>query len=112
MKSFVARFCQIFVLSLTTLLVVSVTFSVIAPAQAGVAPERHVRDQAQAGQAKLLASYGDLPLAFEPNQGQAQKDVRFAARAKSVTVLLSDREIALGILFHAPLAGRYDWRRT
>jgi hypothetical protein len=38
----------------------------------------------------LMQSYGDVPLAFEPNQGQAQKNVRFVARARGMTLLLRD----------------------
>src|SRR5579871_3467869 len=35
---------------------------------------------------------GMLPIVFEPNQGQAESDVRFLSRFGSSTVLLSDRE--------------------
>ena len=45
----------------------------------------------------MVANYGDVPLAFELNQGQAESGVRFAARAKGLTVLLSDREIELAV---------------
>ncbi len=46
-------------------------------------------------QAKVAANYGDLPLAFEPNLGQAPAEVRFSARAQGATVLLKNREVVL-----------------
>jgi hypothetical protein len=45
----------------------------------------------------VIQSYGDLPLAFEPNQGQASDDVRFMARARGVTVFLKDAGAQLTI---------------
>ena len=39
--------------------------------------------------------FGDVPLAFEPNQGQANPDVRFVSRAQALTVLLKDDEATL-----------------
>ena len=38
---------------------------------------------------------GDIPLIFEPNQGQALPDVRFVSRAQGLTVLLKDDEVTL-----------------
>ena len=38
---------------------------------------------------------GDVPLAFEPNQGQAGPDVRFVSRAQGLTVLIKDGEATL-----------------
>jgi hypothetical protein len=42
-----------------------------------------------------LQSYANVPLAFEPNEGQAAADVRFLSRARDLTVLLKDREATL-----------------
>lgn len=39
--------------------------------------------------------YGNLPLAFEPNMGQAGPQVRFVARTAGVNVLLTDTEALL-----------------
>src|SRR4030081_499482 len=39
--------------------------------------------------------YGELPLTFEPNEGQAGVDVRFVARARGASVLLQDRRATL-----------------
>ncbi len=44
--------------------------------------------------AKLVASYGKLPLSFETNQGQVDH-VRFMARGASCTVFLADNEAVL-----------------
>ena len=52
--------------------------------------------------AEVESSYGELPLAFEPNEGQAGEGVRFAARARGLAVLLGDREISVAVTGHAP----------
>ena len=39
--------------------------------------------------------YGELPLTFEPNEGQAGVDVRFVARTRGTSVLLQDRGATL-----------------
>jgi len=41
------------------------------------------------------AKYGELPLAFEPNQGQSTSDVRYLARARGFTALLSEHGATL-----------------
>ncbi|MCC6588579.1 MAG: SBBP repeat-containing protein [Bryobacterales bacterium] len=41
---------------------------------------------------KLVASYGKLPLHFEPNQGQWDSQVRFASRGPNFGLFLSDTE--------------------
>jgi hypothetical protein len=42
-----------------------------------------------------VTSYGEIPLAFEPNLGQVSADVRFVARARELSVLLEDRRATL-----------------
>jgi len=37
---------------------------------------------------RVLEAYGDLPLSFEPNRGQAAADVRFLSRVDGMTALL------------------------
>ncbi len=39
--------------------------------------------------------YGELPLTFEPNEGQAPADARFVARARGASVLLQDHGATL-----------------
>jgi hypothetical protein len=46
-------------------------------------------------QAKLLASYGTLPLSFEANQGQLDERVKFVTRAGSYTLFLTRDEAVL-----------------
>ncbi len=45
-----------------------------------------------AAQAKVQAAYGRLPLAFEANQGQAEKKVRFLSRGGGYSLFLSSTE--------------------
>jgi Beta-propeller repeat len=98
MKSFVSPFCKLPYFQ-STVLILSAVFSVTAWAQAGVVAANLDKGHtsAKAGQTELVSNYGDVPLAFEPNQGQAENGVRFAARAKGLTVLLRDREIDLSV---------------
>jgi hypothetical protein len=51
----------------------------------------------QPSQAKINESVGKLPLAFEPNQGQVDPQVKFLARAKGYTALLTENEAVLAI---------------
>jgi Beta-propeller repeat/FG-GAP-like repeat len=41
--------------------------------------------------ARLLESYGKLPLSFEANQGQTDEDVKFLSRGKGYTMFLTSR---------------------
>src|SRR5260370_29850659 len=63
-----------------------------------------------------LQSYANVPLAFEPNEGQAAADVRFLSRARDLTVLLKDREATLivppvpkGLSVAMPIATRMQF---
>ena len=44
---------------------------------------------------KILASYGNLPLAFEPNQGQARGGTQFLARGRAYSILLTPQQATL-----------------
>jgi hypothetical protein len=46
-------------------------------------------------EATLASNYGHLPLAFEPNMGQANTQVRFLARGRGITAFFTDHETAL-----------------
>jgi hypothetical protein len=48
-----------------------------------------------ASKARVLKSYGALPLSFELNQGQADGSVRFLARGQGYTILLKPSEAVL-----------------
>ncbi len=63
------------------------------------------RTQAKS-EVKLADNYGKLPLAFEPNVGQADSGVRFLARGGGVTAFFADSEITL------VLSGNPESKRT
>ena len=50
-----------------------------------------------ASKARVLKSYGALPMSFEVNQGQADRSVRFLARGQGYTILLKASEAALAL---------------
>ena len=49
--------------------------------------------KAGTSQSELRRHYGDIPLLFEPNQGQLSGDVQFLSRVPGFTVLLRDQEV-------------------
>src|ERR1035437_8960018 len=51
----------------------------------------------QQSQAKVNESVGKLPLAFEPNLGQTDAQVKYVARAKGYTAFLTESETVLSI---------------
>jgi len=44
----------------------------------------------------VLSDYGRLPLVFEPNEGQADPEIKFLARGRGSTLFLTKREAVLG----------------
>ena len=44
---------------------------------------------------KLWQQYGSLPLSFEPNEGQADHQVKFLSRGKGYSLLLTETEAVL-----------------
>lgn len=53
---------------------------------------------AQAGaSARLAASYGNLPLSFEANQGQTDAQVRFVSRGNGYSLFLTESEAVLAL---------------
>jgi hypothetical protein len=60
----------------------------------GTSPRGNVpRELRSATAAGNFAGYGDLPLAFEPNVGQAPGNISFVPRRPGQTVLLKDNEV-------------------
>jgi photosystem II stability/assembly factor-like uncharacterized protein len=51
----------------------------------------------KAVQARIDSSYGQLPLSFEPNVGQAESSVKFIARGIASTFLFTQREMVVEI---------------
>jgi hypothetical protein len=45
--------------------------------------------------ATVAQKYGEVALAFEPNQGQAPEDVRFLSRGEGITVLAGEQHLTL-----------------
>ena len=61
-----------------------------------ITPTAREAQEARGPQRKLvLDAYGDLPLSFEPNRGQAAADVRFMSRVNGMTALLKDAEAVI-----------------
>ncbi|HEY5039647.1 MAG TPA: hypothetical protein VIJ93_11290, partial [bacterium] len=48
-----------------------------------------------ADQLKLNESYGQLPLYFEPNQGQTDSQVKFLSKGSGYTLFLTSKETVL-----------------
>ncbi len=48
-------------------------------------------------QQTALTAYGNLPLAFEPNQGQTDPQVKYLARGNGYTLFLTSREAVLSL---------------
>src|ERR1700730_5675857 len=54
-------------------------------------------NRAEVQTAKALATYQQLPLSFEPNQGQASADVKFVARGNGSTLWLTETGAVLSL---------------
>ncbi|MGH9769659.1 MAG: SBBP repeat-containing protein, partial [Blastocatellia bacterium] len=52
-------------------------------------------DTNQPNPAQINASYGRLPMSFEPNQGQADPQVKYLARGRGYQVFLTETEVVL-----------------
>ena len=63
-----------------------------APASAAPATK-----QVPADQSKILETYGQLPLSFEPNAGQTDSRVKFLSRGPGYTVFLTNDEAVLAL---------------
>jgi len=53
--------------------------------------------ESESDQARAVAAYGSLPLAFEPNQGQARAGVRFLARGSGYELALTRTSAILAL---------------
>lgn len=70
------------------------------PAQKGIRPANsiaHSSAMGKAGKARLASSYGNLPLSFEPNQGQATEQVKFLSRGRGYALFLTGDEVVLAL---------------
>ena len=50
-----------------------------------------------AAKQRVLENYGKLPLAFEPNQGQADKAVKYLSRGSGYTLYLTGNEAVMAL---------------
>jgi hypothetical protein len=79
------------VLARVWLLLASLALTAQAPSPA-FAPDRLA-----AGQPRLSAGYGKLPLSFEANQGQSDEQVRFLSRGRGYSLFLTSTEAVLSL---------------
>ena len=86
----------ILVTSLATTLVVPVTSTAAPPAVQN---------------AQIAANYGRIPLAFEANEGQADKSVKFLSRGSSYGLYLEGNEAALMLCKPVYSTSRADFHR-
>lgn len=72
-------------------------------------------------QARLARTYGQLPLLFEPNRGQVEKEVKWLARCRGYTLFLTEREAVMALrqgkdkpssVVRMRLAGSQPWRAS
>jgi Abnormal spindle-like microcephaly-assoc'd, ASPM-SPD-2-Hydin/Beta-propeller repeat/HYDIN/CFA65/VesB-like, Ig-like domain len=78
-------------------------------AQEGIRPVRLAASPAQlpnAARARVVSSYGKLPLSFEPNQGQTSEQVKFLSRGRGYSLSLTSDEAVLALRIGAGEAQR------
>jgi Beta-propeller repeat/PASTA domain/Dockerin type I domain len=67
----------------------------VARTAASIAPDVKRGLPDKLGQAKLIESYGKLPLSFEANHGQTDQRVKFLSRGRGYTLFLTSDETVL-----------------
>src|SRR5690349_10548697 len=60
-------------------------------------PARATADLSEASKQQVLASYARLPLSFEVNQGQSNKQVKFLSHGRGYTLFLTPTEAVLAL---------------
>ena len=75
----------------------SILLAVLNPAGHKPARTPSPTQDIPASKARLLKSYGALPMSFEVNQGQVENTVRFLARGQSYALLLKPGEAVLAL---------------
>src|SRR5208282_3732838 len=61
------------------------------------APAPPAKPVSNAARARQLASYGKLPLSFEPNRGQTDPQVKFFSRGRGYALFLTGNEAVLSL---------------
>src|SRR6185295_9307250 len=82
-------------LSLLILLALGLA-AIFAPKSAGISVESPIIPHTQNTEA-ARAGFGQLPLSFEVNQGQADPRVRFLARGQGYGIFLTDNGAAFSV---------------
>jgi hypothetical protein len=66
------------------------------PSRPGI-PGQLPNQASPAARAGLVEAYGKLPLSFQPNQGQSDKQVKFLSRGQGYTLFLTGNEAVLSL---------------
>lgn len=70
----------------------------------------HLPPIGKAGKARLVSSYGKLPLSFEPNQGQASDVVKYLSRGSSYSLFLARDAAVLALRGSGGKSRPHDYR--
>ena len=81
--------------ALTRLSVATPASSDNEPPTAAVAPP--AKSTSSAAMVRQLATYGKLPLSFEPNRGQTDQRVKFLSRGRGYSLFLTGNEAVLSL---------------
>jgi hypothetical protein len=87
--------------SLVILGLVGIPAPTVAPLDSQYSSATTGSGHAIGDESRLSAAYGNVPLSFEPNQGQADPSVDFVAHGQGYTLLLSEGDITLAPQIHA-----------
>lgn len=93
-------FVSLFAIAAFLLLVPTPADSPSLLAQEGIRPARLAALSAQlpnAARAQVVSSYGNLPLSFEPNQGQVGERIKFLSHGRGYAIFLRSDEAILGL---------------
>lgn len=81
------------------ILVSLILVGLVALVQAGPGPVVSPNMSAEArGKPQVLAAYSKLPLNFEANQGQTDRQVKFLSRGRGYTLFLTPTEAVLSLM--------------
>ena len=75
------------------------------PAAIAAAPTSSPQAQPEADKARLVRNYGNLPMAFEANRGQAPRPVKFLSRGNGYGLYLTAQEAVLALRRPAAASG-------
>ena len=82
--------------------------TVLFAATLGVSAPTALAKPGAASQARMVESYGKLPLSFEPNHGQTDPRVKFLSRGRGYTLFLTSTEAVLTLRKAAQLNPQHN----